>query len=186
MPQIKSRTFIYEIEQTCENIVEKIEYLKTLSVKYHIIGFDSSQKYLKGFICFNNPRTLNPVIKLVRLKNVKYAEEDSFIIHKNISEMKSFWEIGSIPKQSHNRRKNKDKNTEKEDSNKIYNFLIKQNQQFCSAADIIKISEENNKLKEEIEKLKQNFIIKENNMLKDRESLFKIINQLTIITSSYD
>ena len=127
--KIKSRKFIYEIERFDENNKNKIESLKNEVCKYHIIGYnnDSYEKYTKisGFICFQNPRFLKSVIKLLGLQNVQYTDEDSYVIHERISEMNTFWEKGELPKQCH------DKTIPKK-SNKKTNpmaFIMNQSQQ---------------------------------------------------------
>ena len=65
---IKSRKFVYEID---ENISEQINELKNITCKYHIIGFNNeNEKYTKiiGYICFQNPRYINSVKKVLGLK----------------------------------------------------------------------------------------------------------------------
>lgn len=167
----KSRTFIYEIQSTYENIEEKIEYLKQLSVKYHIIGIDKDStgifSKIKGFIWFNTPRASRPTIKLIGLDSVRFTEEDSYTIHKKISEMETFWETGSLPKQSHTRKKCQEKQLDSA-SKEIYNYLIKQNQQIFEKffEDKQNLQDDKKHLQEELSKIKE-----ENARLKEREVL---------------
>jgi hypothetical protein len=173
----RGRTFIYEILPTYPNIDEKIESLKQLSVKYHIIGIDKDSDEniikMKAFIWFNNAKTIQPVIKLIGLDSIKFAEEDSFRIHKQISEMSTFWETGSLPKQSHSRKKHENKQLE-DDSKELYNFLIKQNQTLFE-----KFFEDNKQLQEELYKIKE-----ENARLKERESLVPLLQNSLLTPQS--
>jgi hypothetical protein len=125
-PKIKSRKFIYEIERFNEN---KIESLKNEFCKYHIIGYnnDLNENYTKisGFICFQNPRYVTSVVKLLGLQNIQHTNEDSYVIHKRISEMDTFWENGELPKQSHNKTTQKTKISK---TNPMI-FIMNQNQQ---------------------------------------------------------
>ena len=167
----KSRTFIYEISSIYENIDEKIESLKQIDCRYHIIGFDKdsngNNSNIKGFIWFNTPRARRPTIKLVGLDSVRFTEEDSFTIHKDISEMQSFWETGSLPKQSHARKK-REENQLDSASKEIYNYLMKQNQQIFEKffEDKQNLQDEKKQLQEELSKIKE-----ENIRLKEREVL---------------
>jgi hypothetical protein len=173
----KSRTFLYEIQSTSENIEDKIESLKILDVKYHIIGIDKDSNginsKIKGFIWFNTPRAIRPTIKLIGLDSVRFTEEDSYTIHKQISEMDTFWETGSLPKQSHPRKNRKNKQVESE-SKEIYNYLIKQNQQFLQ-----QIFEDKKQMQEELSKIKE-----ENARLKERESIVPLLQNSLLTTQS--
>jgi len=127
-PKIKSRKFIYEFERLNENNKNKIESLKNELCKYHIIGYNNDlyENYTKisGFIYFQNPRYVTSVVKLLGLQNIQHTNEDSYVIHKRISEMDTFWENGELPKQSH-------KTTEKKKISKTNPmiFIMNQNQQ---------------------------------------------------------
>lgn len=176
----RTRTFIYEISSIYENIDEKINCLKKLHVKYHIIGIDKDSQgniiYLKGFILFNNARTLKPVCRLIGLDTVNITHEDSYCIHKDISEMETFWEIGALPKQSHPRKKREEKQLDSA-SKEICNYLMKQNQQIFDHffEDKRHLQEDKKHLQEELSKMKE-----ENARLKEREVL-----QNTLLTPQY-
>jgi hypothetical protein len=177
----RGRTFIYEISQSCEIIDDKIESLKKLDAKYHIIGMDKdtigNSIQIKGFIWFNNAKTIQPVIKLTKINSIKHTEEDSYSIHKQISEMTTFWETGTLPKQSHSRRKREEKQLDST-SKEIYNYLIKQNEQIFEKffEDKQNLQEDKKQLQEELSKIKE-----ENARLKERESLVPLL-QNTLIT----
>lgn len=169
----KSRKFIYEIEKIPENIDEKIEDIKNMDFKYHIIGSnnDSNGKYTKitGFICFQNPRYDTSVRKLLGLENIKYTEEDSYLIHKEISEMHTFWEKGTIPKQSHKIKNTKTNTTV--DTTDTVKYIMNQNQQLLEYAfnEKQKLLEQENmyRQKEQILLYEQNKqLLEENNRLK--------------------
>jgi len=167
----RGRTFTYEIDQPYENIDEKLDILKKLHVKYQIIGIDkdSNENYnkIKGFIIFDNAKTIQPVIKLTKINSIKHTEEDSYNIHKDISEMYTFWETGSLPKQSHSRKKREEKQLDST-SKEIYNYLMKQNQQIFEKffEDKQNLQEDKKQLQEELSKIKE-----ENARLREREVL---------------
>jgi len=167
----RGRTFIYEIIQTYESVNEKVESLKKLDVKYHIIGIDKDangvNSNIKGFIWFNNAKTIQPVIKLIGLKSVKHTEEDSYTIHKQISEMETFWETGTLPKQSHSRKKRQEKQLDSA-SKEICSYLMKQNQQIFEKffEDKQNLQDDKKQLQDELLKIKE-----ENARLKEREIL---------------
>lgn len=167
----RSRTFLYEIPPIYENIEEKIESLKQIDCRYHIIGFDKDTDgiyiNIKGFILFNNAKTIQPVIKLTNINSIKHTDDDSFNIHKQISEMHTFWESGSLPKQSHSRKKREEKQLDST-SKEICNYLMKQNEQIFQKffEDKQNLQEDNKQLQEELSKIKE-----ENTRLRERELL---------------
>jgi CRISPR/Cas system-associated exonuclease Cas4 (RecB family) len=180
----RSRTFIYEIPSIYENIDEKIESLKQIDCRYHIIGFDKDTdgKYtlIKGFLLFNNAKTIQPVIKITKINSIKYAEEDSYSIHKQLSEMQTFWETGSLPKQSHPRKRHEEKQLDSA-SKEIYNYLMKQNQQIFEKffEDKQNLQDDKKQLQEELFKIKE-----ENARLKERESLVPFLQNSLLIPQS--
>lgn len=170
---IKSRKFVYEIDEITsdQNISEQINQLKNITCKYHIIGFNNeNEKYTKiiGYICFQNPRYINSVKKVLGLKNIIYSEEDSFIIHERISQMNTFWEKGELPKQSHNTNRITNKSKNKYESNNPMSFIMNQNQQ------LLEHTFEQHQLLLEQNKL----LIEENNRLKQSQ------NQNTLCVST--
>ena len=130
---MKYRKFIYDIENKSESINEKLESLKLISAKYHIIGYnlDSSGNFvkIKGYICFTNPRIVKSTKTLIGLDNVTFTDDNAYNLYNEISEMQSFWEVGDMPKRSYS-KKNKVidavDNTD-EDAKTLCNFLLKQN-----------------------------------------------------------
>lgn len=170
-PKIKSRKFIYEIDRLNENNKNKIESLKNEFCKYHIIGYNNDlyENYTKisGFICFQNPRYVTSVVKLLGLQNIQYTNEDSYDIHKRISEMDTFWENGELPKQSHNKTTQKKKISKtnpmifimNQNQQLLQNTFDQQKQLFDSQLQLLynekMLLEQNKQLIEENTKLKQ-------------------------------
>lgn len=186
--KIKSRKFIYEIERFPQNIEEKLESLKNMISKYHIIGctIDSDEKYSKisGFICFQNPRFITSVGKILGIQNIQYTDEDSYTIHERISEMDTFWEKGELPKQSHNKTIVKNKKPSINKSNPI-EFIMNQHQQLLEDNFNQKkqILEENQLLREQNKKLSiqtEQLLLEKNQLLLEENNKLKQQNQNTV------
>jgi len=106
-PTLTARKFIYEIELVNESIISG---LKTVKSKYHIIKFDKDNidndnetiTGLKGYIYFDNAKSISSVKKHMNIDNVTpsnitYSEVlDQFKVGE-------YWENGVLPK--HGRKK---------------------------------------------------------------------------------
>jgi len=106
-PTLTARKFIYEIELVNETIISG---LKTVKSKYHIIKFDKDNSDndndtitgLKGYIYFDNAKSISSVKKHMNIDNVTpsnitYSEVlDQFKVGE-------YWENGVLPK--HGRKK---------------------------------------------------------------------------------
>ena len=91
--------------------------------------------------------------------------------------MQTFWETGSLPKQSHTRNKREERQLDST-SKEICNYLMKQNQQIFEKffEDKQNLEDDNKQLQEELSKIKE-----ENARLKERETLVPLL-QNTLLT----
>lgn len=158
------RKFIYDFENA--NDVD-ISALKTIRCKYHIMKFEKSG--IKGYIYFENARTLTSMKKLLNNNNVIGV----IITHQKVLEnyrIGNYWENGVIPKQG--RKKDGSKDTDLDAGNTNNNDqpdeLVITNKIMSEAMmNLLKESielrnvfiESNRLLQEEIKELKQTQVI---------------------------
>ena len=81
--------------------VDKIEMLKKIPCKYHLIILSSDvsgNDIMKGYIYFNNPRSKYNVENNLRVNGIIPIYEKSFEIYKEMMECEKLWEQGDPPK----------------------------------------------------------------------------------------
>jgi hypothetical protein len=159
------RKFIYEIEHVAE---DDVSALKTIRCKYHIMKFEKSDRItgttdIKGYIYFENARTLASMKKLLNNNNVTGV----IITHQKVVEnyrIGNYWENGVIPKQGRKKDGSKDTDVGSGTINDQSDELVITNKVMSEAMmNLLKESielrnifiESNRLLQEEIKELKQ-------------------------------
>jgi hypothetical protein len=145
MDNKRTRIFTYFHEYWDDILIAK---LKLIKCRYHILGIDKDTNVLKGCIYFNNPRSINAIMKLIGINLTAEISDDNYDQYKVLVNK---WEYGERPTQGKKKVKTSneiipltntiiEQNTSLiEHSKEICNYLMKQNQQLL---------EENKQLKQ--------------------------------------